>query len=274
MILESSSKNSKLLLVIFGLVLLLGSLIFIYTNFFKKSAGISCTMEAKLCSDGSSVGRVGPNCEFAPCPSETFAEFGNEQVEKAIIGYLLNQQYFSWKTQADSHNFCVIKNILPNNNLFPLYIWAYCSEYIMEKDKLKQLSGFFGRAKINYPNELSFYDQSKFSYEVPRDGSYQDEDIKRIFPPEGQIGISSADREEMVRRIENLAVTNIQSWEKIKQAINNCEVKKAFQAHSREVSVDLKNGEELKAIEPKIDDIFDIISEVKDRCGSFPMATE
>ncbi len=31
---------------------------------------IACTMEAKLCSDGSYVGRSGPNCEFAPCPDE------------------------------------------------------------------------------------------------------------------------------------------------------------------------------------------------------------
>lgn len=29
-----------------------------------------CTMEAKLCSDGSAVGRTGPNCEFAKCPDE------------------------------------------------------------------------------------------------------------------------------------------------------------------------------------------------------------
>lgn len=28
----------------------------------------ACTMEAKLCPDGSAVGRSGPNCEFAPCP--------------------------------------------------------------------------------------------------------------------------------------------------------------------------------------------------------------
>ncbi len=28
----------------------------------------ACTMEAKLCPDGSAVGRQGPNCEFAPCP--------------------------------------------------------------------------------------------------------------------------------------------------------------------------------------------------------------
>ncbi len=30
---------------------------------------VACTMEAKLCSDGSSVGRSGPNCEFAECPT-------------------------------------------------------------------------------------------------------------------------------------------------------------------------------------------------------------
>lgn len=29
----------------------------------------ACTMEAKLCPDDSYVGRVGPNCEFAPCPT-------------------------------------------------------------------------------------------------------------------------------------------------------------------------------------------------------------
>lgn len=31
---------------------------------------IACTEEAKLCPDGSAVGRTGPNCEFAPCPGE------------------------------------------------------------------------------------------------------------------------------------------------------------------------------------------------------------
>ncbi|MFA5929658.1 MAG: Kazal-type serine protease inhibitor [Candidatus Micrarchaeia archaeon] len=30
----------------------------------------ACTLEAKLCPDGSSVGRIGPNCEFAACPAQ------------------------------------------------------------------------------------------------------------------------------------------------------------------------------------------------------------
>lgn len=29
---------------------------------------VVCTMDAKLCPDGSAVGRTGPNCEFAACP--------------------------------------------------------------------------------------------------------------------------------------------------------------------------------------------------------------
>lgn len=29
---------------------------------------VACTMEAKICPDGTGVGRTGPNCEFAACP--------------------------------------------------------------------------------------------------------------------------------------------------------------------------------------------------------------
>ncbi|MEK7625591.1 MAG: hypothetical protein AAB467_04585, partial [Patescibacteria group bacterium] len=33
-----------------------------------QTDNVACTMEAKLCPDGSAVGRSGPNCEFAKCP--------------------------------------------------------------------------------------------------------------------------------------------------------------------------------------------------------------
>jgi len=32
---------------------------------------VACTMDARICPDGSAVGRVAPDCEFAPCPSVT-----------------------------------------------------------------------------------------------------------------------------------------------------------------------------------------------------------
>lgn len=34
---------------------------------------VSCTQEAKLCPDGSYVGRTGPKCEFSACPNEDSA---------------------------------------------------------------------------------------------------------------------------------------------------------------------------------------------------------
>jgi len=33
---------------------------------------VFCTLDAKICPDGSSVGRVSPNCEFAPCPQNDY----------------------------------------------------------------------------------------------------------------------------------------------------------------------------------------------------------
>ena len=43
----------------------------------------ACTEEAKICPDGSAVGRQGPNCEFAPCPPANYTLYG-----KVTIGPL------------------------------------------------------------------------------------------------------------------------------------------------------------------------------------------
>ncbi|OGI19333.1 MAG: hypothetical protein A3J06_01260 [Candidatus Moranbacteria bacterium RIFCSPLOWO2_02_FULL_48_19] len=37
----------------------------------KQPKQVGCTMEAKICPDGSAVGRSEPLCEFAPCPDES-----------------------------------------------------------------------------------------------------------------------------------------------------------------------------------------------------------
>ena len=41
---------------------------------------VVCTMDAKICPDGSGVGRVGPNCEFALCPEEQQKTIPQRQV--------------------------------------------------------------------------------------------------------------------------------------------------------------------------------------------------
>jgi len=37
----------------------------------EVNAPTACTQEAKICPDGTAVGRTEPNCEFAPCPEVT-----------------------------------------------------------------------------------------------------------------------------------------------------------------------------------------------------------
>lgn len=41
----------------------------------------ACTEEAKVCDDGSSVSRQGPDCEFAACPGEGEAAAADEPEE-------------------------------------------------------------------------------------------------------------------------------------------------------------------------------------------------
>ncbi len=42
---------------------------------------VACTLEAKICPDGSAVGRTGPNCEFAACPVVEVSVPKTEQLE-------------------------------------------------------------------------------------------------------------------------------------------------------------------------------------------------
>ena len=67
-------KNKKIikLLILVAIILIGGYLIYrYYLTPNREQKPVVCTMEAKLCPDGSAVGRTGPNCEFAPCPDYT-----------------------------------------------------------------------------------------------------------------------------------------------------------------------------------------------------------
>jgi hypothetical protein len=56
---------------------------------YKPAEPIVCTMEAKLCPDGSYVGRTGPNCEFAPCPKENLIDIFSLRAYEGVSSPLL-----------------------------------------------------------------------------------------------------------------------------------------------------------------------------------------
>lgn len=58
-------------IIIFVVVLIGCGVAFYYYATKVQPKSVACTMEAKICPDGSAVGRTGPNCEFTPCPDIT-----------------------------------------------------------------------------------------------------------------------------------------------------------------------------------------------------------
>ncbi|MDO8686902.1 MAG: hypothetical protein Q7K11_01705 [Candidatus Berkelbacteria bacterium] len=98
---EPEKKNPKWLFI-----LLAGIVIILLTGgafYLGKSAGLkpqspetprACTDEAMVCPDGSAVGRTGPNCEFAACPSTNKSDTTREPSGSAETA--------NWKTYTNS----------------------------------------------------------------------------------------------------------------------------------------------------------------------------
>ncbi len=63
-------EMNKAILIILGIVVVAGGVVWGLTKYrgAEENEQVFCTMDAKLCPDGSYVGRQGPRCEFAPCP--------------------------------------------------------------------------------------------------------------------------------------------------------------------------------------------------------------
>ncbi|MFA5184077.1 MAG: hypothetical protein WC456_00965 [Patescibacteria group bacterium] len=76
---SARSTIKTLALGAFAILVLLALIYFLYRSFApagsdqpgqagQPSQAIACTLEAKICPDGSAVGRSGPDCQFAACP--------------------------------------------------------------------------------------------------------------------------------------------------------------------------------------------------------------
>lgn len=291
MMIEPSSRNKKLLLIIFLLGLLVGIIVFIQKESLKnlhKNDGknVLCTQDARLCPDGSYVGRTGPDCEFSPCPEESTpfsSDFINEEMKKEITLALLSNESLSWQTTPGGRRFCIVQNLEPSKDLFPFYVWARCGEFTFLKDSLQERSGVSVPTMIDYPNELSYRDPARFTIRIPRDGAAYSEDIKNIFPENLHRKIYSYNNDSISKKLRDealayfLSVQTAEShpaWQAIKEAIENCEVEQVFQAHSLAVSAKLKDGRTLEATEPRIDDIITLALSAQSGCGEILMATE
>ncbi|MBP8590951.1 GerMN domain-containing protein [Candidatus Shapirobacteria bacterium] len=82
-------KNKKVILsAVIILLIALGAWWFLAGEGSKEET-VACTMEAKICPDGSSVGRIPPQCNFAPCPKEELIQVEVPQANEAISSPLV-----------------------------------------------------------------------------------------------------------------------------------------------------------------------------------------
>ena len=63
------ARNKKIFVILITIIVVLAG-VWLGLKFITGEEPVACTMDAKLCPDGSYVGRVPPKCDFAVC-SET-----------------------------------------------------------------------------------------------------------------------------------------------------------------------------------------------------------
>jgi len=95
-LMNGGKKHIRLSFMIFFAVLLLAGIFFWFQSFRQRpiknnnrNQPVACTMEAKLCPDGSYVGRTGLNCFFSPCPQVKIkpSDIAENQSDKLIIDF-------------------------------------------------------------------------------------------------------------------------------------------------------------------------------------------
>ncbi len=95
---EKKKFNLKIILLLLGTVLLIGGGVYVFRFFNGLKA---CSSEAMICADGSAVERVGPNCEFAPCPPATEIPTVSSSSDETANWKTHEESIFSIKYPAD-----------------------------------------------------------------------------------------------------------------------------------------------------------------------------
>lgn len=70
MVSQQKTFSPKFIWVVVGLLVLGGTVYGGIWFWSERDLWGVCSADARLCPDGSAVGRTGPNCEFTACPKE------------------------------------------------------------------------------------------------------------------------------------------------------------------------------------------------------------
>lgn len=152
-------KQSPLTKIALGVLLLscLALLGYLVMNLGLGKKQTACTAEAKICPDGTSVGRTGPNCEFAPCPTVSPTPVSTPDLTANWKTYINDVYNYSikyplgWRTQvqaagagdkeAGSKSSLVDIFKLGAENQYPLYRLSIEPFEIMSGQTIESIKG-------------------------------------------------------------------------------------------------------------------------------------
>jgi len=142
---------------------------------------VACTMDAKMCPDGSYVGRIGPNCEFAKCPNVN-----------ALMELILYVQDKEIAQTSDCGAVKKTSTMVPKTtNREDLSLQILFSDELSKYGKYKSVNIENGIAKISIePSFISLSScESQHLTSVIRDTLTQNKNIKsvEILSPQGPI---------------------------------------------------------------------------------------
>lgn len=128
-----------LIIAIVALLAIGGSAYYFFAG--KAEKQVVCTKKAKMCPDGSSVSRTGPNCEFMPCSNEEIADINWKTYHNDIYGFEL--KYPSLWVVRDGNKDYKTEGL---NNFY-----QFCSKIITTPDEpLGSNDNFVGRCENGF----------------------------------------------------------------------------------------------------------------------------
>lgn len=137
----SLPKWSMIVVIAAGIIAIGIVSYFCYQNYFVSEEPVACAMDAKLCPDGSSVGRIPPSCEFAQCPEITDPTVSWQTYTNEEYGFEIKYPK-DWKVKY---------RVLTSKSHLDL-LWLQSDEY------------FVGPYRRQDSLNIDIYDFSLFSY--------------------------------------------------------------------------------------------------------------
>ena len=170
-------KPIIIFLVIIILIIIAGGVWYVVVN--KPKA---CTQEAKLCPDGTYVGRTGPNCEFAECPTASGCKnlwwYDNEhstcQQPKQFCGAYMYNGLNTFETKEECESGLATKDWKTYRNSGLGFTINYPNDFQLKEDNAtsKLFSGVDGHFWIFIENDTKNLDATEIKEDYYKNDEY------------------------------------------------------------------------------------------------------